>query len=182
MIELKRVNFISGEKNAISFGLSKILDFLDLTGRNIIFLGKPKDSSKTSLSYIVNFSKKEFRNFYEFRDIISSKSNLFRIDLIVVDLWEESVSDVITYKEMLDKTGLDFIIVSDKYHYIVGSEDLTVNRLEQERNSNFNKIKNFETKYYVKNELTNQRYSFDDYTLSYKRDKKINDLFGNQED
>jgi hypothetical protein len=178
MIELKRVNFISGEKNAISFGLSKILDFLDLSGRNIIFLSKPKNDVKTSLKYIVNFNKREFNNYKDFEDLVTNKSNLFRVDLIVVDLWEESVDSVITYKEMLDKTGLDFIIVSDKYHYIIGDNDVTVNRLEQDRNSDLKSIK-FETKYYIKNEITNQKYSFDDYKLSYIRDKKINDLFGN---
>jgi len=180
MIELKRVNFISGEKNAISFGLSKILDFLDLTGRNIVFLSKPKNDVKTSLKYIVNFNKKEFNNYKDFEDLVTNKSNLFRIDLIVVDLWEESVDSVITYKEMLDKTGLDFIIVSDKYHYIIGDNDITVNRLEQDRNTDLKSMK-FETKYYIKNEITNQKYSFDDYKLSYIRDKKINDLFGNKE-
>lgn len=178
MIDLKRVNFISGEKNAISFGLSKILDFLDLTGRNIVFLSKPKNDVKTSLKYIVNFNKREFNNHKEFGDLVIDKSTLFRVDLIVVDLWEESVDSVITYKQMLDKTGLDFIIVSDKYHYIIGDNDITVNRLEQDRNSNLKSLK-FYTKYYIKNELTKQKYSFDDYKLSYIRDKKINDLFGN---
>lgn len=181
MIELKRVNFISGEKNAISYGLSRILDFLDLTGRNIIFLSKPKNDVKTSLKYIVNFNRREFNNHADFADLVTSKSILFRVDLIIVDLWGESVDSVITYKEMLDKTGMDFIIVSDKYHYIIGDSDVTVNRLEQDTSSDFKKMK-FETKYFIKNELTNEKYSFDDYRLSYIRDKKIDDLFGNKED
>lgn len=178
MIELKRVNFITGEKNALSYGLSKILDFIELTGRNIIFLSKPKDKVKTSLKYIVNFNTKEFNNLHEFEEHLIDKSTLFRIDLIVVDLWGESVNDVIDFKEKLDRTGLDFIIVSDKYHYIIGNEDVTINKLEQDRNSDI-KNRKFETTYYVKNEITNMRYSFDDYILSYIRDKKINDLFGN---
>ena len=179
-MELKRANFITGEKSAVSFGLSKILDFLDITGRNIIFLSKPKDSINTSLKYILNFNKEEFNNIDDFKKLITNKSNLFRINLIVVDLWEESVNDVISYKEMLDKTGLDFIIVSDKCHYIIGSDDITVNSLEQDRESDTKKMK-FETNYYIKNLITNEKYSFDSYKTSYIRDKKINDLFGKKE-
>lgn len=178
MVDLKRINFIIGKSQAITFGLSKILDFLELEGRNIIFLCKPINEVKTSLRYILSYNQIEFKNEVEFSDLLQKKSTLFRVDLIVVDLWEEDIDSLINYKEFLDRTGLDYIIISDKCQYIIGDEEITVYRIEQERSeSNIKSIRSYDTKYYIKNEITNESYSFDDFKTSYIRDKKIDDIF-----
>jgi len=180
MIELKRCNYITGtDKHAVSFGLSKIIDFMETAGRNPILITQPKNYSdnKTSISYILRVSQFNFKNIDEFSIIISDKSNLFRVDLIVVDLWEFSLPDILQYKKILDSTNIDYIIISNKYHYIEGDKDMMIYKIDR---GEFND--KYEYNSIVTEVINNRKSSFDYLLKTYRRDKKIDDLFGNQED
>lgn len=182
MIEIKRCNYITGDLNSVSYGLSKIINFLETAGRNPLFLFKPIGYSRSgsSLKSFIQTSKLEFNNRYEFQEIIDNKSNLFRVDLIVVDLLHlNSVSSVLDYKEMLDKVGVDYIIVSDKYHYKEG-DDIFIYKIEKESVDTANIPYHFFTnnKYFISEKVGGWRSSLDDLIVSYRRDKKIDDIFG----
>ncbi len=172
MIEVKRCNYITGDPHSVSYGLSKIIDFLDISGRNIIFLSKP-ETYKTILKHLMKISRKEFKDRYEFESLLN-KSTLFKIDLIVVDLWHiTQVSSIMEYKEMLDKVGIDYIIVSNKYHYKEG-DDICVYKIEKENNDSNLRI----DKFLVTDEICGWSSTIEDLIISYRRDKKIDDIFG----
>ena len=176
MIELKRCNYITGDPHSVSYGLSKIVDFLDTSGRNIIFLSKP-ETHKMTLKHFIKTSRKEFKDRHEF-DLLLNKSTLFRIDLIIVDLWHiNQVSSIMEYKEMLDKVGIDYIIVSNKYHYKVG-DDICVYKIEKE---NTDSLVLRVSKYLVIDKISGWSSTIDDLIISYRRDKKIDDIFSKRD-
>lgn len=171
MIDLKRCNYITGQSNAVSFGISKILDFFENSGRTPLFLSK-KDSQFKSL---IQTSKIEFSNINEFKDILTNKSNLFRVDIVVVDLWfAKNITQVLTYKYILDKLNIDFLILTTKYHYIEGDQNVNVYKIDTE----FSQQIKFDTKYWISDIVDNTKTSMNDLALAFKRNKKIDDIFG----
>jgi hypothetical protein len=176
MIEIKRCNYITGhDVSSVSFGLTKIVDFLEASGRTPLFLSKP--DNKTSLKSFIKSSKFEFKNRHEFEVIITNKGNLFRVDLLIVDLWHLStVSSVLDYKKILDKLNIDYMIVCTKYHYKVDDNNTRVYHIDKEVIDTVSWIKNYN--YIISEKVDGWKSTIDDLILSYKRDKKIDDIFG----
>ncbi len=173
MIDLKRCNYITGDSSSVSFGLSRIIDFIDTSGRTPIFLGKPNSNIK----HFMSVSKFEFNNRYEFEDLLNDRGTLFRVDLIIVDLWHlNQVSSVMEYKSYLDKTGIDYIIVTNRYHY-KESDDIYVYKIEKETVDTTNNYIST-SKYWITELIGGWKSTIDDLILSYRRDKKIDDIFG----
>lgn len=166
MLDIKRTNIISGIKSDVNYGLTKILDFLELIGKNILVLNK----NESDINLFYN-NKKYFKNIDEYKSIIFDKGNLFRVNLIVLNLWGESIDTVIGYKKLLDKLNIDYILVSNTYKYENKNENLTVSIIEKENG-----------KYYLKDKLNNDRYSFSSYVIQYKREMKLGKLFDDDND
>ena len=77
------------------------------------------------------------------------------------------------YKEVLDKVGIDYIIVSNKYHYKV-NDDICIYKIEKENTeSSVLRV----DKYLVTDEISKWSSTIDDLIVSYRRDKKIDDIF-----
>lgn len=180
MIDLKKCNYITGaDKHAVSFGLSIIIDFFETAGWNPILITQPKNYSdnKTTASYILRINQFNFKNFQEFSSIFENSSNLFRVDLVVVDLWNFSLPDILMYKKVLDNINIKYLIISDKYHYIDGDPDTLIYKIDKGEYKN-----KYEYDFIVTEVVGNWKSSLDDLVKSYRRDKKIDDLFGDQED
>lgn len=172
MIDLKKCNYITGDTISVSYGLSTIIKFLETAGRNSIFIGKKESNIKSFMS----ISKFEYKDKYGFEKILTDKGNLFRVDLIVVDLWYiNKVSSVMEYKLILDKTGIDYIIITDKYHY-KDTDDIFVYKIEKETIDTNNYLSG--SKYWISELIGGWKSTIDDLILSYRRDKKIDDIFG----
>jgi hypothetical protein len=173
MIDLKRCNYITGQTSAVSFGISKIIDFFENSGKTPLFLYK-KDSN---FHHLIHTSRIEFTNKSEFDLILTNKSNLFRVDIVIVDLWFlNNVGQVISYKKELDKLQIDYIIITNKYHYIEGDPDVNIYKIETEFTDEHNR--RFDTKYLINDIVSNSKTTMDDLVLAFRRDKKINDIFG----
>ena len=173
MIELKKCNFITGDPRSVSFGVHSVLSFLELEGRNIMLLCKPKTvDTSSSLKYIWNV-KKEFTDFFSFKKLLKDNSALFRIDLLVVDLW--SLRNIpIEYKQALDETGIQYIILSKQYHY-TSSEDIGDFHIQNESDGTFN------SKYTITDKVSGWSSSLEDLKKSYIRDKRIDGIIGDEE-
>ena len=173
MIELKKCNFITGDPRSVSFGVHSVLSFLELEGRNILLLSRPKSiDSSSSLKYLWN-SKKEFTDFFSFKNLLKDKSVLFRVDLLVVDLWGVR-SIPIEYKNLLDETGIQYIILSKQYHY-KSSEDIGDFHIQSESDGSFN------TNYIITDKVSGWSSTIEDLKKSYIRDKKIGGIIGDEE-
>jgi hypothetical protein len=165
MIDLKRCNYITGDSSSVSFGVNEIIKFLELAGRNIILITRPRTSSTTSLKYFVH-NKLEFRTKDDFKSVLT-KSNLFRIDLVVVDLWHLGVGSIIEYKSVLDTLGIDYVILAKQYHY-KESEDVTDYHIKKESGSG----------YIITNKINGWSSDLASLIKSYVRDKRIDGIIG----
>ena len=48
MIEIKRCNYITGNPSNVSYAVKKIVDFLDMEGRNPVLFCKPRNSNSAA--------------------------------------------------------------------------------------------------------------------------------------
>ena len=69
MIEIKRCNYITGNPSDVSYAVKKIVDFLEMEGRNPVLFCKPKSSNSeaTTLKYLMD-PKIEFNNIEDFKE------------------------------------------------------------------------------------------------------------------
>lgn len=171
MIELKRCNYITGQINYVIFGFSKIVDFFENSGKTPLFLYR----KGSNFQKLIHTSSIEFKDKNQFDEILTDSSNLFRVDLILVDLWFlNGVSQVISYKNELDKLNIDYIILTNKYHYIKSDVNVNIYKIDTEFDQK--NYWNSEAKYFIEDLIGDTRVSMDDLILSFKRNKKIDDI------
>lgn len=171
MIDLKKYNYITGQTIDVTFGISKIVDFFENSGKTPLFL----HSKVSNFYHLIHTSSIEFENLSEFEKILKNRTNLFRVDLLVVDLWMvKDIGQVIAYKRELDKINIDCVILTNKYHYIKGDRNVNIYKIETE----FAEKNNWksDTKYLINDLIENVKITMDDLILSFKRNKKIDDI------
>lgn len=176
MVDLKKYNYFTGDVSEVGSGVSQIVNFFDLAGRNYILFTpyRPSSSSKyhdLCLYHYLN-NKIEFGNFDDFSEKINDKSNLFRVDLLVFDFWSITKNNMWKYISEIDKIGLDSIIVAKEFHYKTG-DDVNDFHIRKEY-KDFHKVDTW-----ITDKIKNQTATIDSLKKSYIRDKKLEYLFGN---
>jgi hypothetical protein len=166
MIEVKRCNYITGNPSDVSYAVKKIVDFLEIEGRNPLLLYKPSESN---IKYFLS-TKIEFNNLNQFIEVIHDKSKLFRVDLLIFDFWHLSVSSIIEYKSHIDNLGIDYIILAKEYHY-KSSDDVNDFHVKSERKESFS------NEYWITDKISGWTSDLSGLTKSYIRNKKIDDIF-----
>jgi len=104
MLELKSKNLFVKKSPFGHSVVSKVLDFYELIGMNILFL----HSHNSDFSSWVKFNKQEF-NSKNLKNILSN--NLFRLDLIVVHDLQSNFEN--TYRIIRQVTDLPVIFIVD---------------------------------------------------------------------
>lgn len=171
MIQVKRCNYITGNPSDVSYAVKKIVDFLEMEGRNPVLFCKPRSSNSTAttLKYLME-PKIEFNNLTQFEELLSDKGSLFRVDLLVFDFWHLNVSSIIEYKSYIDKLNIDYIILAKEYHY-KSSDDVNDFHIKIEsRELHINE-------YLITDKISGWSSNLSGLTKSYIRDKKIDQLF-----
>ena len=170
MIQVKRCNYITGNPSDVSYAVNKIVNFLEMEGRNPVLFCKPKRSSSGStIKYLLD-NKVEFDNHSQFKELIFDKGKLFRVDLIIFDFWHLNVSSIIEYKSYIDKLNIDHIILAKEYHY-KSSDDVNDFHIKIEsRELHINE-------YLITDKISGWSSNLSGLTKSYIRDKKIDQLF-----
>lgn len=165
MFGIKKINIITARNlSTLNMGVTKMLNFLDLIGYNIYFITKPKvDTNNSGLYHLLNFGRGEFKNIKEFERITTDKSELFRVNLIVVDLWDENIDNINEYKRMLNATNIDYIILTNTFHYIESDSNTSVSMLEAESNGDYS----------ILDMINDDKRLFSSYVLMYKRNIKL---------
>ncbi len=170
MIQIKKYNYITGDTTAVSFGVSKIIDFLELDGRNILLICKQRgNSNSTGLNYLYH-NKKEFTDFQSYKDIFTD-GNLFRVDTLVLDLWNLNVSSIIDYLDVVKNLNVDFIILAKEYHYR-SFDDVSDYHITQESG-----LKLHSNEFIITDKISGWTSNLSDLKKSYIRDKKIEEIF-----
>lgn len=182
MISIKRCNYITGDISDVGSGVSQIVKFLELSGRNYLLMtnGKPKNSSKTTSLYSYLNNQYIFDNIHDFTNIINDKSKLFRVDLLIFDFWNLSRSLILDYKKEIDKLEIDHIIVTKEYHY-KSTDDVTDYHLRREYKGDWSSPTDVKSQIVVTDNINKWSSNLDDLIKSYIRDKKIDNLFGSND-
>jgi len=174
MIPLKRCNYITGDVTSVSHAVSRIINFLEDDGRNALLFCKPRtsNSTNTSLKYLID-NKFEFNTFEEFKNIIQTDGNLFRVDLLLFDFWHLSLSSIIQYKTIIEKLNIDYIIIAKEYHY-KSTDDVTDYHVKSE-------VKDYKSEYWITDNISKWTSDIDSLTKSFIRDKKISQVINKDE-
>jgi hypothetical protein len=170
MINIKKINYINGKhRNVSAYGIYDIIKFLELDNYNVLTI---KHVNDTHFNHLHNISYSSFDNF---KKIISDKSNLFRINLILLSLINMDMTEMGKYVTEISDLNISCIIYCDKYLYKSSDDvnDYTITRDEETRR--------YIQKYYLTDNINNWCSSFDDLKKSYIRDKKINNILGKTE-
>jgi hypothetical protein len=176
MIEIKRCNYITGNPSDVSYAVKKIVDFLDMEGKNPVLFCKPRSSNSTAttLKYLME-PKINFNNIEDFTEVLNNKGNLFRVDLLVFDFWHLSVSSIIEYKQVIDKLNIDYIILAKEYHY-KSSEDVNDYHVKIESRELYH------SEYSITDKISGWTSNLENLSKSYIRNKKIDDIFNKNDE
>lgn len=177
MVDLKKYNYFTGEISSVAKGVSDIVKFFDLAGRNYVLFTptKPTNSSKYNDLCLYHYleNKIEFKNIDDFIDKVNNKSNLFRIDLLVFDFWSVSKNNLWEYIKEIEKLGIDSIIVAREFHY-KSNNDVNEFHLRHE----YKEL--YKSEVWLTDKINNTSATIESLKLAYIRDKKIEHLFGKE--
>ena len=179
MIELKKYNYFTGNVSDVGQAVGQIVNFFDLAGRNYVLFTptKPSSSSKYHDLCLYHYleNKIEFINHDDFLEKISDTSNLFRVDLIVLDFWSIPKTILWKYIEKIKELQIDSIIVAREYHY-KSTDDVNDFHVRSE----YKELRHSDI--WLTDNQTKVSSTIHSLKLSYIRDKKIEHIFGNKED
>ena len=184
MIFLKKYNFFTGTPNHVSSVLLEVVNFLEVDNYNYILLTPSKEKS-CGLIYGLH-SNLLFNNLEELENLINDKSNLFRVNLIVIDLYHYKSHQITNILKVIENLDYKFIIIAKEYHY-KSSDDVNDFHVEIKYNLDpnttptnlvFNAAR---TSKFIKDNINGWITELDKLKGAYIRDKKIDSLFDDDE-
>lgn len=177
MFELKKYNYFTGDVNCVARGVTDIVKFFDLAGRNYLMFTPPKLSMTEKHQDLCLYhhleNKIEFSDYSDFISKVEDDSNLFRVDLLVFDFWSIPKSQLALYISKIQKLNIDFIIVAREYHYKT-SDDVNDFLIRTEY-KDLNK-----SDIWLHDKINGIQSTIDSFRKAYIRDKKIEHLFENK--
>jgi hypothetical protein len=181
MLELKSKNLFI-KSGSVNIGISKILDFYDLTGKNILLLHY---KGSTLSSIIGAYNKQQFTP-SSLQHILSQ--HLFRLDLIIVDSGEDPWFGIEeNYQTIRNITDLPVIFTIDirkinetknfDTAYILSKKSEISIPLASLSSLNFDRLED----YLVESIKEGWKTNLKELKIQYIRDKNLRDLLGEDE-
>ena len=203
MLDFKDVNYIVGKKSDIQSGFSKIMSFYDIIGHNMLLLHHEDNDS--GLAYWTHSAHKRFSKLNS--DII--KDSLFRVDYLVVDVYLSAT--FLNLKEFestirkITEIPIIFIIYVDPkmdldesykmsfINKVKNRSDITIHKISkkeipshiklgQNRGNISSPYLSNDSDYIVSNICEKWETSFKELKLGYIRNKKLEDIFKEDEE
>ncbi len=196
MIDLKKYNYFTGDPKSIVFAVNHIVKFLEMDNYNPLLISS---SDSTGLCHLIK-GNYNFDSYDEFREIVTNKSKLFRVNLLIFDFYyfrgfgeyrklieDLNITSIIILPYTLKGASIDELFNSkiisnaDVNYYEVSSNlntnfgGFNVSQLKQTiKESSFANLDN----YTLTDKINNTSASLQAYKTSYIRDKKIDNIFG----
>lgn len=174
MITLKKYNYFTGTPNDVSNSVSKIVRFLELEEWNSILFCRENSTIKHQMPN--NFI---FKNIENFRELISDPGNIFRCNLIVLDLWGFNLIEIDKFKSIVENLDIKIIILAKEFNYKTG-DDVGDYHVITKYNNNITPTSlsfPIKSETIITERISNWTSTLDDLKKSYIRDKKIDKLF-----
>jgi hypothetical protein len=186
MLDLKKVTYITGEPAAARDVIVELERLFELDGKCCVLLVPPKTAigplSSSGLRYRIH-TQLEYKNDKHLVDLIGDRSNFFRVDYILIDLWGISLKPASEKIEIIKRLGIPCIALAESYH--ISSDDdetaeyraTTVLGEEMVQSAMGFKIYNRD----VVIQWGGQKATLASLKSSYIRDRKLDDLLGEDE-
>jgi len=171
MINLKNINYFNGNTSDLRDGLTQIVKFMELDGLNSLLIS-PLNKYISDINCIQLQQSIDnyitYSTFEEFEEILDNKSNIFRVDLLIFDLYYESKVLIDSYIDIIKKLNIKHILIICNEYYYKKSDcinDFTIIR----------EYDNVKSKYvtYLTDNINKWTSSIESLKISYIRDKKI---------
>ena len=183
MVELKSKNlFLRGNEIGSIYTISKIIDFLDLIGLNVLYLFSLDSDRKTTLGGLLKCNKKIFTP-STFEEVL--KNNLFRVDIVLVD-GNINIED--NYKDLRKNSNIPVIYIRSESYIGTGVERklklkyfdtaYLFSRLKVASNPWTVSAKDNLEEYLVEELKDGWNSNLKELKLQYIRDKNLRDLLG----
>lgn len=186
MLDLKKVTYITGESAAARDVIVEIERLFELDGKCCVLLTPPKTAvgplSSSGLRYRIH-TQLEYKSDKHLAEIIGDRSNFFRVDYVLIDLWGMSLKAASQKIEMIKKLGIPCVAAAEAYHISSGDDETaeykatTVQGEEMVQSALGFKIYNRE----VVIQWGGQKATLSSLKSSYVRDRKLDDLLGEDE-
>jgi hypothetical protein len=176
MIDLGKKNIITFQDSAI-YGICHIFDFVDLSGTNFLFVGLNKEST---LSKLMKCNKIITNNYNIISDL---KPNLFRVDHLIIEcgvLYDSERNE----KKIRELTDIPITYVIDIKNCSMMPDPSNFDNYYQLKMGKSPvigfppQLSDLDKAYIVCDVKNNWEASINDIRISYVRDKKLDDLFG----
>lgn len=181
MIDLKKYNYFTGDPKSVVFAVNHIVKFLEMDNYNPLLISS---GDSTGLCHLIK-GNYNFDSYDEFREIITNKSKLFRVNLLIFDFYY--FRGFGEYRKLIEDLNIASIIIinnniniDDAGHsnyYEVTSNKLQItnfNLKQSIREASLNGLENL----ILTDKINNTSASLQAYKTSYVRDKKIDNIFG----
>lgn len=184
MIDLKKYNYFTGDPKSVVFAVNHIVKFLEMDNYNPLLIS---GGDSTGLCHLIK-GNYNFDSYDEFREIVTNKSKLFRVNLLIFDFYY--FVGIKEYKKLIDDLNItsiilnNNIIIEDVEKVDANYYEVTSNHLKNlNSNSNIKQaIKELSLKdldnYILTDKINNTSASLQAYKTCYVRDKKIDNIFG----
>lgn len=186
MLELKKVTYITGESAAARDVIVEIERLFELDGKCCVLLVPPKTAigplASSGLRYRIH-TQLEYKSDKHLSELTDDRSNFFRVDYILIDLWGMNLKAAAHKIDMIKKLGIPCIAAAESYHISSGDDETaeyratTVQGEEMVQSAMGFNIYNRE----VVIQWGGQKTTLASLKSSYVRDRKLDDLLGEDE-
>ena len=193
MIDFKDINFITGSRNDIQVGISKILKIMDDAGSNILTIYQ--EESDTGIRSWLSGRKCAFETYEDLNHILDTE--LFRIDYLLVDIYDNSTKGRIEDLEsrIRNKTKLPIIFIIGNNEIRQGKAAIKINKYgtdwirmrenvmfyqitsQSKPHSQHRGVPRLMKMYLIEDKINDWKCSMEDLEKAYIRDEKINQIF-----
>lgn len=171
MVKLKKYNYFKGKNpNDVSSVISSVCKFFELEGLSSLLLYKC-DYKPSEIKYIISNNMK-YENLKKFKELITDKSILFRLDILILDLNHETYETHLDFiRELNHLENIKFIILSNNTYNVKGDNNIRIFNCYREFN-----ILDFTANEYIEDVNNGWKTDTESLKKSYIRSKKLNDL------
>ena len=179
MIDLRRINYFTGEQAAVGKAVHQICGMHELAG-SMSILFHPRNMSDTGLHHSMQPAH-AYRTEADLATMLSDKGLLFRADIIVIDAWEMKSAALDRIVEKARCLDASLVIMAKSYHVVAGdgvaeyTAESNIAEGKQRIVMGFS-VPLKETR--IKSKTENWSATTEELKASFVRDRRLDDLLG----
>lgn len=179
MIDLKKLNYFSGEESAVGKAVHQICQMHELAG-NMSILFHSRTGAEIGLHHSMQPAH-SYRTEADLSTMLSDKGLLFRADIVVIDAWKMSSDRLDRIVGQIKDLGHLFIIMSQSYHVVSGDDIAEYTAQSNIAEGKQRNVLGFSVplrETLIKSKTENWSATTEELKASFVRDRRLDDLLG----